>query len=172
MYGAYKKGDKVYRTKLTSCFNMFYEQNKTYNLDSIEFKAGIDCSELINMSGTFHMLSYLTSVIGLEYLDISKVTIMNSMFNRCNSLTSLNISSWDTSNDTSMWGLFYNCQKLTSLDLSNFNTSKATNMDYMFSECSSLTNITVSRNNWNIISGCKTTNMFSGCGTSSVTYVD
>ena len=49
------------------------------------------------------------------------------------SLTSLNLSNFDTSNVTNMNGMFTYMDSLTSLDLSNFNTSKVTNMSYMFS---------------------------------------
>ena len=35
--------------------------------------------------------------------------------------------------------MFYNCSSLTSLDLSSFNTSKVTDMGDMFSSCSKLT---------------------------------
>ena len=37
--------------------------------------------------------------------------------------------------------LFDSCSSLTSLDVSNFNTSKVTNMRYMFYRCRSLTTI-------------------------------
>ena len=38
----------------------------------------------------------------------------------------------DTSEMRSMENMFYDCKSLTSLDLSNFDTSKVTNMVYMF----------------------------------------
>ena len=31
--------------------------------------------------------------------------------------------------------MFYNCSSLTSLDVSNFDTSNVTNMDFMFCRC-------------------------------------
>ena len=37
--------------------------------------------------------------------------------------------------------MFYNCGQLTSLDLSSFDTSAVTNMDYMFGACRSLTSL-------------------------------
>ena len=37
-----------------------------------------------------------------------------------------------------MRSMFYNCNSLTSLDLSNFNTQNVTDMSYMFSNCNSL----------------------------------
>ena len=37
-----------------------------------------------------------------------------------------------------MESMFYGCNSLSSIDLSNFNTQNVTNMEYMFSECNSL----------------------------------
>ena len=77
----------------------------------------------------------------------SSVTDMDSMFDGCTSLTSLDVSNLNTSNVTDMDGMFNGCSKLTSLDLSNFNTSKVTNMDGMFQSCTKLTSLDLS--GWN-----------------------
>ena len=45
--------------------------------------------------------------------------------------------------------MFLGCSSLTSLDLSNFNTNNVTNMSYMFSNCSSLTSLNLSNFNTN-----------------------
>ena len=44
------------------------------------------------------------------------------MFFDCNSLTSLNLSNFNTQNVTDMNYMLSNCNSLTSLNLSNFNT--------------------------------------------------
>ena len=41
------------------------------------------------------------------------------------------------------------CSSLTSLNLSNFNTNNVTNMSYMFNKCSSLTSLNLSNFNTN-----------------------
>ena len=69
-----------------------------------------------------------------------------------------------------MYDMFSDCSSLTSLDLTNFDTSKVTGMSSMFYNCSKLTQITVS-NKWIINSGTSTDGMFSGCGTDHVTTV-
>ena len=74
---------------------------------------------------------------------------MNSMFNYCKVLTSLDVSNFDTSNVTDMSWMFYDCIALTSIDVSNFDTSNVTDMSSMFSYCRSLTTIYVS-NLWSI----------------------
>ena len=45
------------------------------------------------------------------------------MFYYCESLISLDLSSFSTTKVTSMYGIFSFCESLTSLELSNFNTS-------------------------------------------------
>ncbi len=62
---------------------------------------------------------------------------MSEMFSYC-SLTSLNLSYFNTNNVNNMSHMFYNCSSLTSLNLSNFNTNNVKDMSRMFHICSSL----------------------------------
>ena len=66
---------------------------------------------------------------------------MGGVFYGCSSLTSLDLSNFNTGNVTNMNVMFRNCSKLTSLDLSNFNTEKVTNMNNILTNTPSLTNI-------------------------------
>ena len=84
----------------------------------------------------FCKFTNLTEIKGIEYLNTENVTNMNSMFDRCSALTSL--------------------------DLTNFNTAKVTDMNYMFYNCSALTTIFAS-NNFVTDLVTKSTDMFSGC---------
>ena len=90
----------------------------------------------------FYYCSSLTS-LDLSNWDTSKVTKMSWMFYYCSSLTTLDVSYFDTSNVTDMDYMFRRCSKLTSLDLSNWDTSNVTKMGSMFYYCSSLTTICV-----------------------------
>ena len=63
------------------------------------------------------------------------------MFNYCDGLTSLDLSSFNTQNVTDMYHMFYGCSGLTSLDLSSFNTQNVTDMRSMFDNCSGLTSL-------------------------------
>ena len=96
------------------------------------------------------------------------VTNMADMFNSCSSLTSLDLSGWNTSNVTNMNDMFGGCSSLTSLDLSHFDTSNVTNMIAIFANCSSLTNLDVS--GWNMSSCTDMSDMFYDC--SSLTSLD
>ena len=96
-----------------------------------------------NSRSMFSGMSSLTS-LDLSNFDTSKVTSMARMFSGMSSLTSLSLSNFDTSNVVDMEGMFSGMSSLTSLDLSNFDTSKVTNMRYMFHDMSSLTSLNLS----------------------------
>jgi surface protein len=66
------------------------------------------------------------------------------MFAYCSSLTSLDLSNFNTENVTWMTSMFIHCSSLTSLDLTNYNTANVTRMDLMFYGCSSLTSLDLS----------------------------
>lgn len=69
------------------------------------------------------------------------VTDMTYMFMGCFSLTSLDLSHFDTSNVTDMSYMFKECDKLTSLDLSGWDMSKVIDMGGMLSNCRNLKTI-------------------------------
>ena len=96
------------------------------------------------------------------------VTNMNSMFYNCQSLTSLDLSSWDVSNVTNMYQMFSSCRSLTSLDVSHFNTEKVADMREMFFGCRSLTSLDVS--NFNTKNVTDIHHMFCSC--ESLTSLD
>ena len=91
----------------------------------------------------FSGCSSLTS-LDLTSFDTSNVADMSGMFEGCSSLTSLDLTSFDTSNVTDMHDMFSRCSSLTSLNLSSFDTSNVTNMRSMFAYCTSLTSINLS----------------------------
>ena len=95
-------------------------------------------------SDMFSRCSSLTS-LDLSNFDTSKVTNMNNMFRSCRSLTSLDVSKFDTSNVTNMSGTFRDLKSLTKLDVSSFDTSNVTSMPWMFSNCKLLTKLDVSK---------------------------
>ena len=95
---------------------------------------------------------------------------MSSMFRGCSSLTSLDLSSFDTSSVTDMSAMFSGCSSLASLDLSSFDTSKVHYMsdcgpdwylEGMFSGCSSLTSLDLSSFDTSSVTDMR--DMFYGC---------
>ena len=105
--------------------------NDTYKV-TIGGKGGIIANE--SMVWYFADFNKMTS-IDLSSLDTSEVTNMGYMFIRCSSLTSLDVSNFDTSKVTAMYAMFEDCSSLTSLDVSNFDISKVTAIYGMFCEC-------------------------------------
>jgi surface protein len=87
---------------------------------------------------------------------------MNSMFEECLALTSLDLTSFNTSNVTNMKYMFFWCKRLTSLDISNFNTSKVKNMTSMFHGSNSLAIIYIS-DKWNTGKVTESSNLFYNC---------
>ena len=57
---------------------------------------------------------------------------MRDMFSNCSSLTSLNLSNFNTNNVNDMNSMFSFCSSLTSLNLSNFNTNNVNDMNSIF----------------------------------------
>ncbi len=89
-------------------------------------------------SNLFANFTKLEMVEGLEYLNSENVISMYNMFLGCNSLKTLDLSSFITSKVTIMAGMFYHCENLTSLNLTTFDTSNVVTMNRMFDSCRSL----------------------------------
>ena len=71
----------------------------------------------------FHCCYCLTS-LDLSSFDTSRVTSMEAMFDSCSALSDLDVSGFDTSKVTDMVGMFRYCPNLTGLDLSSFDFSR------------------------------------------------
>ena len=84
------------------------------------------------MGYMFSAMFSLTT-LNLSNFDTSQVTNMGSMFAYMRNLTTLNLSNFDTSKVTDMSRMFSGISNLTTIDLSNFNTSNVTDISYMFS---------------------------------------
>lgn len=109
----------------------------------------------------FEDCTSLKTISGLNTLDLSKTTTLNSMFSGCSGLTSLDISTWDTSNVVDMTDMFYQCKGLTSLDLSSWDTSNVVDMNYLFSNCQGLKSLDLS--SWDTSNVTNMSYMFGSC---------
>ena len=92
----------------------------------------------------FYSFYNATQITWLNYLNTSATTNMQHMFSGCSSLTTLDVSRFDTRNVTSMSYIFALCSSLATLDVSGFDTQNVKKMDRMFAICSSLTTLDVS----------------------------
>ena len=67
---------------------------------------------------------------------------MSSMFASCPSLTSLDLSNFDTSNVTNMSEMFYNCSSLTTIK-GVIDMKSCINYNNMFINCTKLTGVKI-----------------------------
>lgn len=109
----------------------------------------------------FFDFTKLTSVLGLNNFDTSKVTNMSGMFQGCTSLKTLDLSSFDTSKVTDMHCMFDGCASLTKLDLRGFGTGNVTDMRRMFKDCKSLKTLDISSFDTSKVTSMRC--MFYGC---------
>lgn len=108
---------------------MFAYCGKLTSLDISKFNT----QNVTNMSTMFYMCRSLPEIKFGEKFKTDKVTDMSDMFNGDAKLTSIIFGDgFTTSNVTNMHGMFGQCDALTSLDLSSFDTSKVTDMGFMF----------------------------------------
>ena len=88
-----------------------------------------------DISNMFLDCESLTS-IDLSNFNTEKVTDMGHLFDGCRSVVSICLSNFNTKNVTNMEYMFVKCGKLASLDLSSFDTSNVTNMSHKIGICS------------------------------------
>lgn len=62
------------------------------------------------------------------------------MFNNCKELTSIDLSSFDTSKVRTFSHMFAGCEKLTNIDF-NLDGNEVNDLSYLFFECRSLQNV-------------------------------
>ena len=120
-----------------------------------------DTNKCTNMNKMFNNCGKLSSILGIENLDVSNVTNLQYMFAGCTSLTSLDLSTWNTGKVTLMDNLFYKCENLTSVNVSTWNTSKVAYMTSMFHNCKKL--ITIDVSNWDTGNVIRMDNLFNSC---------
>ena len=82
------------------------------------------------MKSTFSNCGNLTS-LDLSKFDTEDTTDMSYMFNNCSSLKYLKIN-FNTQKVTNMEKMFFSCIKLTSLNLTSFDTTACYNFNNMF----------------------------------------
>ena len=90
------------------------------------------------------------------------MTQINSLFEGCKAITSIELPDFTNSDINAINSLFSNCNQLRSIDLSRIDTSKVTNMRYLFNGCGQLTSLNLL--NFDTSNVEDMSNLFSGCG--------
>lgn len=104
----------------------------------------------------------LTTIEHLDYLNTSEVEYMNSMFTKCTSLETLDLSSFNTEKVTDMQTMFEGSTNLRTINLpKGFIGSNVTDLNEMFRGCVSLTELDLSGSNAEKVK--KMRSMFNGC---------
>ena len=138
----FKISDKFKTLNVT---NMAYMFANCILLDELDL-SNFDTRKVISTSAMFSGMSKVKKIILSPNFQTSNVTNMNSMFNNCNLLQEIDLSSFDTRKVTDFTYMFNTCTSLTSLDVSTFDTSEGINMASMFSGMLNLTNLNLGHN--------------------------
>ncbi len=120
----------------------------------------------------FYGFENLTSIEGLENLNTSEVTTMKRMFGGCSSLTTLDLSTFDTGKVTDMSYMFRGDGVLAEIFVSDtFVTDAVDNSDDMFSSCEGLPSYSDDNQNDKTMANY-TTGYFKYKASGSVTAID
>lgn len=96
----------------------------------------------------FYSFEGLTKIEHLDYLNTSEVENMGSMFSKCTSLETLDLSSFNTEKVTNMLAMFEGSMSLRTIKLpKGFIGSNVTNLNATFRGCASLTELDLSGSN-------------------------
>lgn len=118
----------------------FYESDMQSNCEKVIFDESFKAVRPTSCNAWFSSFKELQEIEGIENLNTEEVTSMNSMFNGCLSLTSLDLSSFNTSKVDNMQFMFNGCSSLNTIYVSDkFTTDKVSSYgDYMFNGCTQL----------------------------------
>lgn len=131
---------EVTNIQLTFANNSFTSLNLT----------GWNTNKVTNMQDTFSFITTLETITGISLWSTSALQNLQGTFRNSTSLTSLDLSNWDTSNVTlftstagvtPLNGTFYLCSSLTSLNLTGWVSTSTSTLRGLFRNCSSLTSI-------------------------------
>lgn len=100
--------------------------------------------------GLFAKFQYVTTITGLDMIDVSTCTCLNQAFVQCRALRHLDLSTWDISNVETIAGMFAECDNLESVvfgpyefesltdDVDPYTTNISTCMNNVFAVCYNL----------------------------------
>lgn len=167
-----KEGEK-YLMNVGMDIPLWYKEKES--IKNVVFDSSFAESRPVSTYGWFNDCVNLTEFEGMQYLNTSKVTNMETMFSGCGLLTSIDLSYFDTQKVTSMRCMFISCVSLQSLNLQSFNTSNVTDMRGMFEGCAELVKIYVGTG-WNTSKVTESSVMFFRCskleGEQGTSYIE
>ena len=141
----------------------------TMAVETVVFEESFATARPVSTRSWFDSFINLTEIVGMEYLNTSEVTTMNSMFGGCKSITNLDLSHFNTSKVTNMEAMFNTCHKLKEINLRGFDTSNVTSMQLMFKGCDVLE--TLNLGSFNTSNATSMGMMFDNCCMLKTIYV-
>ena len=113
--------------------------DKREKIKTVVFNASFANARPTSCYYWFSSCKNLTDIEGIENLNTENVTNMNSMFDRCSALTSLDLTNFNTAKVSDMSYMFMGCTALTTIFVSDkFVTNLVTSSDNMFHMCINL----------------------------------
>ena len=140
--------------------SMFAFFSSLPNLDSISGINKVDTANTSDFGYTFAWDSSLTS-LDLTSWNTSKINNTSNMFDGDKNLVTVKLDNWDLRNAITIGCMFQGCSKLVNVDVSKWSTSNVTDIGYMFNGCKELTNLDVS--NWKTSKITKMSAVFQNC---------
>lgn len=157
-------------------FSIKYMLNESSGASKIIMPTGISNGKAETLEYMYRNCSSVKEINGISNLVTADCTNICSMFDKCTSLESVDISGWDTQNVTNMSSLFNDCVNLSKvnsdtdgeINLSKFNMQNCKNLDNSFSGCTSMTKFVGPGSNEDKTThfssdGCSCSQMFNGC---------
>lgn len=154
------KGGKVL-LNLCDCFAMVFVNNTLYMISDLDMIllstsnlnfSGLDIksiyiSDLINHKRNLSNFFFDSTVetIVLRNFDTSCVGTMQSMFENCINLRSVNVEDLNTCRVSSFDSMFRNCKSLEELNLNNWDVRNVENMNNMFEGCTNLKKLSIDK---------------------------
>ena len=147
----------VLSDETTGIFKTTYNGSST--VEEISFVEA-DTKNVTDMSSMFRNCDSLRT-LDLSSFDLSKVKNMSYMFDECDSLESVIFGETSALSVTDMSYMFNNCRRLEFADFSNVSIGSIRNMGYMFCNCMSLQKLNFGKFNTALLQSLEHT--FSGC---------
>ena len=151
-------------TKTTSMFGMPAGQDFNNALTSLDL-SWLDTSQVTSLKSMFQSCCALATIEGIKNWDVSKVKSMERMFYRCDGLTELDLSGWETPGlkDDAMYEMFRYCESLKVLNLSQASigdestgrSSGDKDANYAFADCPALEELNLSSFDVSYLQGLK-----------------
>lgn len=159
-----------YDTKIDDCLDrlivdnhpLWHDGSERKKIKTVVFDESFKHARPKSCDQWFYLFEGLTKIEHLDYLNTSEVENMGSMFSKCTSLETLDLSSFNTEKVTNMLAMFEGSMSLRTIKLpKGFIGSNVTNLNATFRGCASLTELDLSGSNAEKVKNMG--NMFDGC---------